>query len=436
MPENRIIKYCYINNNMSIEGIEHVFKYISAFANCRFIEDRQNPDIWRGEDDDYPGSTKLIISKHGNPEQPSLFGDEPDGKRIFIRNDPVEKVFNKISLKVVTGPYGTDDLRPLNDPDESLSGIIRSFYTHMQSAGLIDSDSDGVSFWPGGSPFAVALTHDVDMVLRSVKGSVRLLFKKDVQGGTKGLIDSILSSVGLTKNPYDRIPDWLKLEREFGIKSTFFMFPGNRAHNNDPKYNLNDLDKTISLIKRHGYDLGLHTGIECYKGDRIAESREFLSQFADIPIKGIRPHYLSASFPEYWGAAADSGFDYSSSLGFDNDIGFFDGVDLPFIPFDIERNEAINIVEIPIAIMDCGLLGDRGEKINAANDNGKKLITRTKESGGILVFDWHQRIMYQHDYPGWVDILRDLLRYAHEEGACFITLEKAAGLLKDKMSGN
>jgi hypothetical protein len=378
---------------------------------------------------------KLILSEKTYSNQPSFFDNEPIGKRLNIKSDPIERIFRKISLRTVTGPYGEGDLRPVNDPGESLGAVIKSFYRQLESAGLIEAGSGDISFWPDGRGFAVAVTHDVDIISRSVKGSIRLLFKKDVQGGAKGLIDAILSSMGLAKNPYEGIPGWVKKEKEMGIRSTFFIFPGNRSNKNDPKYKLDALKKSIGEINSAGFDLALHTGIECYKGDNLPESREILSRFADISIKGIRPHYLSASFPEYWRATADCGFEYSSSVGFDREIGYFNGMDLPFVPFDVEKNRPLDMVEIPLAIMDCGLLGDRGEKIGAAIDSGKDLIARTKKTGGILVMDWHQRTMYQRDYPGWAEILFKLLDYARNEGAIFITLEEAAEHLRNRMSG-
>ena len=73
---------------------------------------------------------------------------------------------------------------------------------------------------------------------------------------------------------------------------------------------------------------------------------------------GVRPHYLSVSLPEYWRKSAELGFEYSSCLGFDEEIGFYRGIDLPFMPFDADNDTPLEIVEIPIAVMDCGLIND------------------------------------------------------------------------------
>jgi peptidoglycan/xylan/chitin deacetylase (PgdA/CDA1 family) len=281
----------------------------------------------------------------------------------------------------------------------------------------------------------VAVTHDADIIRRSVRGSIKLLFRRDVPGGIKGLFDSIKSLSGLGKNPYDRIAEWIDLEKRSGIKSTFFIFPGNRINKNDPKYRLDGLKKSVAYIKENCFELGLHTGIECYRGESIAKSKELLVQDSGVSVCGIRPHYLSAALPEYWRAAAGNGFAYSSCLGFDEEIGFHQGIDLPFIPFDAENNVSLDIVEIPIAVMDCGLIRDFSSNHAESLENGKKIIDRVKSVRGILVLDWHQRTMYNTDYPGWVGQFFELINYARSEGAYFISLGETADLLKSRMAG-
>ena len=78
---------------------------------------------------------------------------------------------------------------------------------------------------------------------------------------------------------------------------------------------------------------------------------------------------------------------------------------------------------------------------NSANyaqllDNAKKLVNRVKDARGILVLDWHQRTMYNADYPGWAEVFFDLIDYARNEGAYFISPGETARLLKSKMAVN
>ncbi|UCE66078.1 MAG: hypothetical protein JSU85_14695 [Candidatus Zixiibacteriota bacterium] len=436
MPENFIIKYWYKNEKLTGAASDHVFRYLSAFSDYKFVEDKDTPVIWRDTESKAPASARVILSNEIEKGDSLNAPAGDNGNCLYISPDPIERIFEKISIKTTVGPYSDSEHRPDDFPEESLGGMIKSFFNHLKENDIIQSSEGDFSLWPRGYSFALAVTHDVDMIRRSVLGSVRLLFKRDVPGGFKGLLDSVKSFLGLAGNPYDGITDWIDHEKRIGLKSTFFVFPGNRNNKNDPKYKINQLKKSIEDIKKSGFELGLHSGIECYKGDSITESKEILSQSTRISISGIRPHYLSASLPEYWRAAAENGFEYSSCLGFDEEIGFYQGIDLPFMPFDKDNNAGLGIVEIPIAIMDCGLI--ENDPLNYAELSGhaKKLINRVKDARGILVLDWHQRTMYNVDYPGWAEIFFDLIDYARNEAAYFISPGETARHLKSKMAVN
>ena len=145
-------------------------------------------------------------------------------------------------------------------------------------------------------------------------------------------------------------------------------------------------------------------------------------------LMGLRPHYLSAFYPEYWQAAAGAGFTYSSALGFDQDIGFWDGIDLPYYPFDQSNDKAIDLLEIPIAIMDCGLIGEQSAESEKALERAMRLIDQASATGGLIVLDWHQRTFYNRDYPGWRELFTKIVRYGKGKGAQFYRLEEIADL--------
>jgi hypothetical protein len=434
MTDKFIIKYWYNNDNLDKAASDHVFRYLSALGDCKFVEDRDQPVIWRDDENSARSSVKAILSRVSESK------DSPDvpGERIknviYISPDPIETISEKISINTVYGPYSEIKIRPENSLRESLGRIVKEFFKQLAANDIIPSNAIDISLWPSGHNFAVAVTHDVDIPYRSVRGSFKLLFKRDVPGGLKGLFDSIRSAIGLARNPYDRIGEWVGYENEKKIKSTFFVFAGRRKSKNDPKYAINKLKRSIDLMAKSGYELGLHSGIECYNGDGLKESSELIQAKTGMTVTGIRPHYLSASLPGYWRSAAENGFEYSSCLGFDEDIGFYRGIDLPFVPFDGDNQTVLDIVEIPIAIMDCGLISEDADGHEESLDAGKKLLDRVKSAGGILVLDWHQRTLYNADYPGWAEVFFGLIDYARDKGAYFTTLGEAARLLKSRMA--
>ena len=396
------------------------------------MEDRESAVVWRDDEQDRIPATAVL--SFGD-----LKGDSDSsirtGNGIYLSPDPIEKIYDKISLSITLGPYSGERHRPDNRLEESLGRTILDLFEKLGNAGVFDSPTDNSLLWPGDHKFALASTHDVDIIRRSVGGSVRLLFKRDVPGGLRGLLDSCKSITGPARNPYDKIREWIDLENRYDIKSTFFIFPGNRKNRNDPKYRVDRLRDSFEYIKENNCQLALHTGIECHRGENMEESGELLNRAAGVAVRGIRAHYLSARLPEYWRGAAELNFEYSSCLGFDEEVGFYNGIDLPFMPFDVEKDTPLDIVEIPIGIMDCGLINDDYKNINESLDAGKKIVDRVKKAAGILVLDWHQRTMYNTDYPDWAKTCFDLVEYARKEGAFLTTMEDIAGLLKSGMAG-
>lgn len=429
VDDHRSVRYGYVNDRYSARAIRHAFAYISAVTGIRFIPSLPDADLWRSDRGPIPVSARVVLGAG------TIAGERILLLQMILEDDPIEKIIDKLSLATRIGPFSNTDSGRGRMGGQLLSRLISDLVRSLAETGVISRASREIDLWPDGKRFALAVTHDIDIARRSVKGSVRLLFKRTPPGRFKGLYDSIRSSIGNRRNPYDKISEWIKIEEGLGIKSTFFIFAGPRRHRDDPKYSLDMFSDALEDIRRNGCELALHSGINCYEGGGLGNSRSVLEDHAGFNIVGLRPHYLSAHLPRYWRSAAESGFSYSSCLAFDDDIGHFDGIDLPIIPFDEEKDKAIDLVEIPIAIMDCGLIRNEAANSDEVVSRGKDLIDRTAESGGMIVLDWHQRTLYNPDYPGWGELFRTITGYALRKEAYSATMEQVSSLLNARMKG-
>ena len=430
----KIVRYWYNHSKFNSRAIDHAFNYISAVTGIGFIRDQSAAQVWRSDDETAPETARIDLGQSDEirafNESYSKMGNVTDG--TMLSGDPVEEIIRKLSLKARLGPLSGDSSSERTSEGPRLSRLITLLIGRLSDLGVIDRKSPGIDLWPGESRFAIAITHDVDIARRSVLGSVRLLWHKDPPGHLRGLLDSITSALG-GRNPYDRISEWLRLEDDHGLKSTFFFFAGDRTDNRDPKYRISELSKSIDQIRNRGFELAVHSGIAGHSGESLSGTRSMMWDYAEGKIAGLRPHYLSAHLPEYWKAAASAGFAYTSCLGFDDDIGFFDGIDLPFVPFDIENDSAIDIVEIPIGIMDCGLIRNDSADSDEVFERGRRLIDDGEKAGGLIVLDWHQRTLYDPDYPGWGRLFWKLVEYARDKGAYFAKMHEISSLLKSGM---
>lgn len=430
--DRQIVRYCYARDGFSPETVDHAFKYLSILTSLHFVKDADKPDIRFGSrkngciliepagldaisgDVNYITTFKNPANKEWNPG---------------LTYDPIAKIIRRLSLSLKLGPYADRPIAPSSPSELTLSRIINDLQSVLAQAGIIENQAHPISLYPSPHKFGLIVSHDIDIAGRGLLGGLRLLANRQLPGGLPAVFDSLRNRLGSAKNPYDNIERWLELESRFGISSTFFIFGGARRHPFDPKYSLERVGDYIDEIKGGGAEIALHSGIGCHSGNGLAESKALIENRLGGKIDGVRPHYLSASLPEYWRAAQDAGFGYSSVLGFDDNIGYYRGIDLPIIPFDVQRNRPFRIIEYPIAIMDCGLIGNGPADSDAVFARGAKLVDQAASTGGLLVLDWHQRTFYNRDYPGWAALFTRLIDYARDRGAGFTSFEEITDLM-------
>jgi len=420
----RIVTYYYRSNNISANAVKHVFNLLTIYTGIDFVENNVSPEVVNFIDGNLSDKTKLIIIA----DDPSCRTDN----KVTLNIDPIKELFNKVALRGKLGLADGNELKSESNEKYFLSGIVCSFVDALAEANLIEKPENKINLWPNNALFACAVTHDVDMIHRSVLGSLKLCFKNNPPGGIRGLIDSMKSTMGMIENPYNNFRKWIKIEDDLNIKSTYFVFAGSRDHQFDPKYKLTDMSGSLNELKNNGYEIALHSGIKRGRGENISRPKSDLTNVAECDITGLRPHYLSASLPDYWHSAKAAGFLYSSCLGYDDQIGYFSKIDLPFVPFDLKLDKPIGIVEIPITLMDGGLFSG---KYDEPEDSVKEFIMDVSNNGGLLVLDWHQRVLYDPDYPGWGDTFKYTVNIAQENGGCFLQMDEIAKLFDKLVSG-
>src|SRR5207245_1555660 len=91
---------------------------------------------------------------------------------------------------------------------------------------------------------------------------------------------------------------------------------------------------------------------------RLAAEKQKLEALAG-PVAGHRYHYLRVDPHRNLAPLEAAGLRYDTTLGFPDAIGFRAGIARPFRPWDFERDEPLDLVEIPLAAMDATLADER-----------------------------------------------------------------------------
>lgn len=278
--------------------------------------------------------------------------------------------------------------------------------------------------FPGGHPFALCLTHDIDHVYTPILDKGLSALRSLRRGQIREAIGSI-SQVYSRKRPLCNFNDVMALEEEYGGKSTFFFMverPGDRAYT----YDIEDLAEEVGEIIDRGWDVGLHGGFTTHLDElEMRAKKERLERITSRPVQGYRNHYLCFQVPDTWEMLARAGFTYDSTLGYGDCAGFRNGMCHPFIPFNLNAGTPIRVIEIPLILMDC-VLDSTHMRLDGASSWRliQKLIDSVARVHGVFTIIWHNTLMRGDD----LRMYQKILDYCQDKDALIASCSEIAAI--------
>lgn len=275
---------------------------------------------------------------------------------------------------------------------------------------------------PWGYSYMVALTHDVDIT--SVKerswfsvgyAVYNCFLNRDFIDGIRILLAKTKTfKKSFAKDPWNCFEEWIQIEKEIGLKSSFYFIPfKNLAGIDAPKVREAKYDLDVGLIRRlveGGWEVGVH-GIDNWR--RVEKGEEELKQIFKLTKSkvGTRIHWLFFD-EETWKRLDAAGYYYDTSFGYNDDVGFRAGTLQVYKPKGVE-----NLVELPLNIQDGSLF--RRKYLNLSEKYAKKrcdeIFDYAKKYGGVVTLLWHQvSLAAPHK---WGNFYRYLVEKGLKEGA-------------------
>ena len=274
--------------------------------------------------------------------------------------------------------------------------------------------------YPDGKKFAVCLTHDTDVVRfsgsRIARGVVRALRKRQISKSLKIL----LSRVNKNLNPLWNFAQIMDLEEKHGAKSSFFFLALDSA-DEDFNFRIEELKNELRNIIDNGWEVGLHGGHKAYNNlDEIKKEKERLENVIGKEVIGYRNHYMRFKVPTTWKLLKEAGFKYDTTFGYPDCVGFRNGMCHPFKPFNLNTNGYIDILEIPLTIMDRTL--DAYMRLDTKNawQITKGLIDTVERYKGVITILWHNTYMVGE----MLEFYERILTYCRERGAWMTSAEE------------
>ena len=316
----------------------------------------------------------------------------------------------------------------LADPERpAVDSLLRAFRDHVGDR--------------GATPFTVALTHDVDIPWRwsrpqALRGAAA---RARAAARERRSRDVVAEATGLAAAPIRRLtrtdPNWsyeriAAIERAHGGRSTYFVMAGHghAADGPDPAAYDRLRPAIVAQIAAQGDEIGLHPSYLTSERPRLlAEERERLEALTGGRVPGVRFHYLRhdthATLPELDAL----GFAYDSSQGYGDAIGLRAGFSFPYRPFRLAERRPLDLVELPMAVMDATLAERRylGLEPRAGLARTLRLLERVADIGGTVAILWHTDRFSREYARGWGRVYADVLEWVADRGGRLVTAAEA-----------
>jgi hypothetical protein len=290
----------------------------------------------------------------------------------------------------------------------------------------------------------VALSHDVDTPwrwsgLRAVAGAAARAKSAALGRRPRELARELRGLAGLPRHrARGTDPNWCferiaEIERSHGGRSTYFVLAGHHHPADGAAPGVYDRVRpaVATQVLAQGDELALHPSYTASeRPSLVAEERERLASLAGAPIRGVRFHYLRhdahATLPEL----DRLGFAYDSSHGYADRPGMRAGLSFPYRPYDVAADRPLEMLELPLVVMDATLAEDRYLGLSAADGlvRATAVLERAARAGGTVSVLWHNDRFDAAYARGWDRAYDRLLAWVRERGGRLCTAAEAVGL--------
>lgn len=159
-----------------------------------------------------------------------------------------------------------------------------------------------------------------------------------------------------------------------------------------------------------GCDLGVHGGYYRFNNAALyRESRKAVEAHFGTRPCGIRNHLLRFSYPETWRAQAEAGFEYDATFGWPQQLGARSGLPFPFFTYDQPNQRVLDLLELPLTVMDTTLFRYLELEGEAALEAAWQAVNQVVEVGGLVTLLWHNNFFNEPEYWDWQMVYEKLL---------------------------
>jgi hypothetical protein len=262
---------------------------------------------------------------------------------------------------------------------------------------------------PQSRRFSIKLSHDIDSVRRA---SVKALAGDLLKRGNIRQAGETAQALFRPERDHHlrgiyRLADW---SEQHGFRGAFyFMTAQSGLHDNGYDFQSPLLQRCITDLRERGHEIGFHPGYHTFNDpQRFVAEKQRMDAVLGQGRYGGRHHYLRFCAPDTWQQWAEAGLVYDSTLSYADHEGFRCGTCHPYQPFDTRQDRQLDLLEIPLIVMDGTLKQYRGLTPEAGKERILLLARRCQQVGGEFTLLWHNNSLL-NDWRPWADMYRQVL---------------------------
>lgn len=266
--------------------------------------------------------------------------------------------------------------------------------------------------------FRHVLTVDVDNGLkflgRPLHRAIGAGMKDLLRGDPSVLRDRWATRLGLRNDPFTRWPVLLEDART-GVdrRIAFILASGQGAHDHAASLEHRAYGELLRTLPS-GVETGLHPSYAS-GGDAgvLMRERARLEAATGRRIVLSRQHFLRMRLPGTYRALLAAGIREDHSLGHHDRAGFRAATCTPFPWYDLEREEATDLICWPFAVMDSALHERMGLGPEAALEVFDRMRNAVRGVQGTLVSVWHDRYLSGYrSFAPWPGVMHRAVHLA------------------------
>lgn len=250
------------------------------------------------------------------------------------------------------------------------------------------------------------ISHDID----SVYGSLKYDGLWALKNGNISLMMQVIVQTVLKKPPWFNMDKIVKLENEYDVKACYYWIVQNGRSpdgikNGDYSFGSERIQKQVDLVKSSGNEIGLH------KSTMNTGFREEVDQIPNVTSN--RFHFLKINPPKSFIEMESNGIQSDSSIGFPYHMGFKNSFGMPYYPFDVIHRNKLQLLEIPLQIMD-GMFNITNQDSGQAAYHQITNFIESNKFNAIISILWHNSEMTDYAYKWSFVYYKKLLHFFKE----------------------